>query len=204
MDKKQHWENVYNTKQFKEVSWYQEVPQQSLDFIRELSVPKSASIIDIGGGDSYLVDHLLKHGFENITVLDISAAAINKAKLRLGANASKVKWIVADVTALCNDDKYDFWHDRAAFHFLTSEDEINNYITVAHQHLNESGKLVIGTFSTEGPNKCSGLPVKQYSESTLQMVLKKWFHKIKCIATDHLTPFNTLQHFLFCSFQKAT
>ncbi len=202
MNKKQHWENVYNTKQFTELSWYQQVPQESLDFVKEFSLPLTASIIDIGGGDSYFVDHLLTAGYKNITVLDISAAAIHKSQLRLGAKATSVNWIISDVTELDIDKKFDYWHDRAAFHFLTAAEEINNYLYVARKHLTQSGKMVIGTFSLEGPYKCSGLPVKQYSETGLQQALKKWFKKIRCIASEHITPFNTLQHFLFCSFQK--
>ncbi len=204
MNRKQYWQQIYSTKQFTEVSWYQEVPRDSLDFVKQLGVSKTAAVIDIGGGDSYFVDHLLAEGYENITVLDISDAAINRARLRLGTAAVKVNWIVSDVTELDTVKKFDFWHDRAAFHFLTKQEEINGYLTVAHKHLNPSGKMVIGTFSDKGPDTCSGLPVKQYSESTLQRTLEKWFAKIHCIRAEHLTPFNTLQQFLFCSFQKLT
>ncbi len=202
MPLKEHWEKVYNTKKITEVSWYQATPRVSLDFITELNIPKDAAIIDVGGGDSYFVDHLLKLGYTDITVLDISEAAINRAKERLGREAEKINWIIADVINLSIDKKFDFWHDRAAFHFLTTENEVQKYLSVAEKHISEKGKMVIGTFSTTGPEKCSGLPVKQYSESTLSDQLKKWFRKIKCITEDHITPFNTVQNFLFCSFNK--
>ena len=202
MSYKSHWEKIYATKRQDEVSWYQPTPRVSLDFITELNIPKDASIIDIGGGDSYLVDNLLTAGFTNITVLDISGAAINKAKQRLGKKAEKINWIVSDINDLFVDKKFDCWHDRAAFHFLTTEDQIQKYLTIAQDHISKNGRMIIGTFSTAGPEKCSGLPIKQYSEQTLSGVLKNWFEKIKCITTDHITPFNTIQNFLFCSFKK--
>ena len=163
---------------------------------------KDAAIIDVGGGDSFFVDHLLDAGFINITVLDISDDAINKAKQRLGPKAGLVNWIVSDITEFVPFRKYDFWHDRAVFHFLTTKEKINKYFAVANKALPASGKMVIGTFSDKGPKSCSGLQVKQYSESALTTLIRKWFQKIKCIQTDHLTPLNTIQNFLFCSFKK--
>jgi ubiquinone/menaquinone biosynthesis C-methylase UbiE len=202
MSNKEHWEKIYNSKQFSEVSWYQATPKMSLDFLKELHISKDAAIIDVGGGDSYFVDNLLALGYTNITVLDISEAAINRAKKRLGARAGLINWVTSDITNFVPDRVFDFWHDRAAFHFLTSEEEIKNYLAVANQSLSPSGKLVIGTFSNTGPEKCSGLQVKQYSRDSLTSTLDKWFQKIKCIQTDHITPFNTVQNFLFCSFKK--
>ena len=204
MSKKLHWENVFSTKKINEVSWYQQTPQQSLAFVEQLAIPKTAPIIDIGGGDSFFVDHLLQLGYNNITVLDISAEAINKAKQRLGKKAVSVKWIVSDILDFKSNAKFDCWHDRAAFHFLTAPQDIYDYLSIAQQHINTTGKLIIGTFSTEGPEKCSGLPVKQYSENILTETLQKWFKKIKCITTDHITPFKTIQNFLFCSFKKIS
>lgn len=203
MNKQQHWQRVYQTKQLSEVSWYQQVPTESLQFVQQLNVPLSAAIIDIGGGDSFLADYLLQAGYTDITVLDISGDAINRAKKRLGENASKINWIVADVLELQVDKKFDCWHDRAAFHFFTTDNEIEQYISTANKHLSDSGKLIMGTFSENGPDKCSGLPVKQYSENNLAKILKQWFTKIKCIHTAHLTPFNIMQQFLFCSFKKS-
>ncbi len=202
MDLKSHWEKVYKSKRLDEVSWYQPAPHQSLDFITELAIPPSASIIDVGGGDSLLTDHLLARGYTDITVLDISEAAINRAKLRLGKNSDKINWIVSDINNLNTNKKFDCWHDRAAFHFLTTEAEVEKYLSVAQNHIAENGRMVIGTFSTDGPEKCSGLPVRQYSEQSLTILLKSWFEKIKCITADHITPFNTVQNFLFCSFRK--
>ena len=202
MNKKQHWEKVFTTKQVDKVSWYQQTPQQSLDFVQQLALPKTAAIIDIGGGDSFFVDHLLQMGYNNITVLDISATAINKAKYRLGDKAMSVSWVVSDILEFKSDVQFDCWHDRAAFHFLTNSTEVNNYLSLAQGHIKQNGKLIIGTFSTEGPEKCSGLPVKQYNENILTATLQKWFEKIRCITTDHITPFKTIQNFLFCSFKK--
>ncbi|MEO7307165.1 MAG: class I SAM-dependent methyltransferase [Ferruginibacter sp.] len=200
----EHWEKVYSTKEVNEVSWYQPKPQESLQFFKQLKIARTASVIDIGGGDSFLVDHLLEFGYTDITVLDISETAINKAKSRLGKKAGKVNWIVADVLTFKSDIKFDCWHDRATFHFLTTADEVESYLSIAQQHIKSSGKLIIGTFSTAGPEKCSGLPVKQYNEKLLTNTLGKWFSKIKCITTDHITPFKTIQNFLFCSFKKLS
>lgn len=202
MSYKSHWEKIYATKRQDEVSWYQPTPRVSLDFISELNVPKDAAIIDVGGGDSYLVDSLLAAGFTDITILDISEAAINKSKQRLGKKAEKINWLVSDINDLVAYKKFDCWHDRAAFHFLTTAEQIEKYLSVAQKHISKDGRMIIGTFSTSGPEKCSGLPIKQYNEQSLSEVLKKWFEKIKCITTDHITPFNTIQNFLFCSFKN--
>ncbi len=201
-DRKKHWETIYQTKELKEVSWFQPTPETSLDFFRQFEVPRTAKVIDIGGGDSFLVDHLLQLGYEDISVLDISAAAVERAKKRLGEKAKQVKWIVADAATFEPQEKYDFWHDRAAFHFLTDEQEISNYLETAEKHIHPSGVLVIGTFSEDGPKKCSGIEIKQYSESSMTNRLKHLFEKIKCITVDHTTPSNTIQNFVFCGFRK--
>lgn len=202
-DRKKHWEHVYKSKQLDEVSWYEPTPETSLNFINEFNIPTNAKIIDIGGGDSFLVDYLLNKGFEEITVLDISEAAIARAKKRLGNKAEKVKWIVADASKFHPTDQYDFWHDRAAFHFLTNEEDISNYLETAQQSIKPTGVMVIGTFSEQGPTKCSGIEIQQYSEKTMPNRLKGFFEKIKCITIDHKTPFNTIQNFVFCSFKKV-
>ena len=201
-DRKKHWENIYQTKELKDVSWFQPTPETSLDFFNQFNVPTTAKVIDIGGGDSFLVDHLLDLGYQDISVLDISAAAIDRAKQRLGEKAKNVKWIVADAATFKPTEKYDFWHDRAAFHFLTDEQEISNYLQTAQANINQSGILVIGTFSEQGPKKCSGIEIKQYSETTMTDQLKNLFEKIKCVTVDHETPFDTIQNFVFCSFRK--
>ncbi len=201
-DRKQHWEKIYKTKSLNEVSWFQPKPETSLDFFQQLKVPLTAKIIDIGGGDSFLVDHLLALGYQDLTVLDISATAIDKARQRLGAAADKVKWITADAANFIPTEQYDCWHDRAAFHFLTDEQEISDYLQTAHDHISPSGVMVIGTFSELGPTKCSGIAIRQYSEKTMTDRVKKLFEKISCLTVDHKTPFDTIQNFVFCSFRK--
>lgn len=198
--RKEHWEKVYSTKQSNEVSWTQEIPKTSLDFFHSFNLPKSAKIIDIGGGDSNLVDYLLNEGYENISVLDISETAINKAKQRLGEKAVNVNWIVSDVTEFIPVSNYDCWHDRATFHFLTSPEDMKTYLETARKAVN--GYMVIGTFSDKGPKKCSMLDVHQYTEEELQQQLSDGFIKLKCLTEDHKTPFNTIQNFLFCSFKR--
>lgn len=195
-----HWDNIYAHKQPNEMSWTEELPSTSLKFIHELGLSKDASIIDIGGGDSKLADSLLQEGYTDITVLDISKKAIERAKQRLGGDAEKVKWIVSDVTEFKPERRYDCWHDRAAFHFLTLSSEIDKYLDIA----SDAVKLfmVIGTFSDKGPTKCSTLNVRQYTEEELQKQLQAEFDKIRCITEDHFTPFQTSQNFLFCSFKK--
>ena len=200
MNRKNHWETVYQTKSPEQVSWTQEVPQTSLAFISSFGVAKDAHIIDVGGGDSKLVDHLLEQGFENITVLDISEKALEKAKSRLGDKAKKVNWIVSDITEFVPNMAFDIWHDRATFHFLITTEQVSKYMEIARKSVN--GFMTIGTFSETGPTKCSGLDIKQYTEQTLTDELKNGFDKIRCITEDHTTPFNTTQNFLFCSFKR--
>jgi len=202
MDQKEHWEKIYATKQPTDVSWFQVYPKTSMEFVAAFDLKKEAAIIDVGGGDSNFVDSLLEKGFTNITVLDISANAIERAKKRLGEKADLVKWIVSDVTDFIPPEQYDFWHDRAAFHFLTSEELTDKYVSIAEKGIAEKGFLVLGTFSESGPKKCSALDIHQYSEKSLSYKFEKEFNRIKCIKEDHTTPFNTTQNFLFCSFQK--
>ena len=200
LNKKQHWETVYETKSPDQVSWTQEVPKTSLGLIHSFGMDKTARIIDIGGGDSKLVDFLLDAGYKDITVLDISEKAIDRAKERLGDRAEKVNWIVSDVTEFAPDTSYDIWHDRAAFHFLTSPGQVAKYSETVRKAV--TGFVIIGTFSTNGPTKCSGLEIKQYSEETLTSEFDNDFSKMQCITEDHITPFNTTQNFLFCSFKR--
>lgn len=199
VDRKQHWETVYKTKTSNEVSWTQEKPATSLNFIRSINLDKNAEIIDVGGGDSKLVDFLLDEGYTNITVLDISKKALEKAQNRLGEKASKVTWIVSDITQFQPKTTYDLWHDRATFHFLTTAEELANYTEITNKYV--AKYLFIGTFSTKGPKKCSGLEISQYDENKLSSVFNR-FKKLNCKTEDHQTPFNTIQNFQFCSFEK--
>lgn len=203
IDRKNHWETIYQTKQLNEVSWFQPTPETSLSFFKTLNIPTAAKIIDIGGGDSFLVDHLLDLGFEDITVLDISKTALERAKNRLGNRANKVKWVVADAATFKPTEQYDFWHDRAAFHFLTNDDEVANYVKTVSQAIAPNGYLIIGTFSEQGPKKCSGIDIKQYSENSLSQLFYTGFKKLNCFTVEHQTPFNTVQQFVFCSFKKV-
>jgi ubiquinone/menaquinone biosynthesis C-methylase UbiE len=201
-NRKQHWESIYQTRQLTEVSWYQPTPEISLELIQQFNVPLNAKIIDVGGGDSFLVDHLLNLGYLNITVLDISEAAIKRAKKRLGDRSKTVKWIIADAATFEPEETYDLWHDRAAFHFLTDEKEIESYQETASNFISTTGILLIGTFSDHGPKKCSGLVIRQYSEKSLSECFGSAFNKIKCFTTDHKTPSGSVQNFIFCSFRK--
>lgn len=200
---KNHWDTVYETKTPGQRSWTQEIPETSLDFIHSFGLPKTAKIIDIGGGDSRLVDFLLQEGFENITVLDISDKALEKAKTRLGDSAQKVNWIVSDIAEFQPDTMYDLWHDRATFHFLTLEEQVKKYVQVCGGHVAAGGYLMLATFSEKGPKKCSGLEVKQYSQTTMSTRFEKRFERIKCIEENHFTPAKTSQQFLFCSFRRS-
>ena len=199
---KQHWENVFATKDETEVSWFQPYPKTSMEFLELFQLPVTANIIDIGGGDSHLVDALLDKGYQNIWVLDISATALEKAKQRLGEKAKQVHWIVTDITEFVPPVQFDFWHDRAAFHFLTNEEAVNKYVSIAESGIKENGYLVLGTFSENGQTKCSGLEIQQYNETSMSKRFEVAFNRIKCITENHPTPFNTVQNFLFCSFQK--
>jgi len=202
MERKEHWENVFSTKTEKEVSWYQQYPQTSMDFITALHLPLDAKIIDIGGGDSYLMDALLDLGYTNLTLLDISAKAIERIKSRLGEKASKVNFIVSDILDFKPTEQYDFWHDRACFHFLTLANDVEKYSAIVSQAIANEGKLFIGTFSDNGPKKCSGLEITQYNMESLRLVFVKDFELIGCFTEEHLTPFDTIQNFLFCGFKK--
>lgn len=201
-NRKKHWEDIYLTKSQNKFGWFQPVPKTSLELFQKFQLPISAKIIDIGGGDGFFVDNLLSLGYEDITVLDISEAAIERAKIRLGENAKNVKWIIADISTYEPTEKYDFWHDRAAFHFLTQEGEVAHYVKIINQSINNEGVFVIGTFSENGPKKCSGIEIQQYSEESLSNLFMDNFQRINCFNIDHITPFETCQNFIFCSFKK--
>jgi len=199
---KSHWENVFATKNPNEVSWTQKYPKTAMTYLENLNLSKTANIIDIGGGDSNLVDVLLEKGFQNIWVLDISEFALERAKKRLGDKADLVHWIVADITEFKPEVKFDFWHDRAVFHFLTSEASIDKYKTTIENAVNKEGNFLLGTFSEKGPLKCSGLEIKQYSENSMKQTFSESFEAVKCFTENHTTPFDTVQNFQFCGFKK--
>lgn len=201
ISRKEHWENIYSTKALNEVSWYQPTPETSLSITKEINIDKDAAIIDVGGGDSFLVDHLLKAGYTNITVLDISEKAIERAKTRLGNDAKKVKWIYADAAKFNPEQQYDLWHDRAAFHFLNESSEIEHYVNAVHNNLSENGNLVIGTFAKDGPLKCSGISISQYNAEDLDNTFTELTLK-ESYKVAHPTPFDTIQNFTFCWFRK--
>jgi 2-polyprenyl-3-methyl-5-hydroxy-6-metoxy-1,4-benzoquinol methylase len=201
MDNNQaHWENVYQHKQPHEVSWTQALPGTSLRLICEAVPNKDAAIIDMGGGDSNLVDHLLREGYTNLTVADISAKALERAQQRLGDQAAQVQWIVADAANFTPPQVYDCWHDRAVFHFLTSAEAIEAYTRTVNQFV--SGHLVLGTFSENGPLKCSGLEIRRYSQEQLTAAFSADFVRLECFHETHTTPFQTQQEFTFCHFRK--
>ncbi|EMY3482088.1 class I SAM-dependent methyltransferase [Flavobacterium psychrophilum] len=201
-NKKAHWENVFTTKTETEVSWFQEKPETSLNFVKEFNLQKNAKIIDIGAGDSHFIDALLDLGFTNLYLLDISAKAIVRIQERLGEKSKNVTFIVSDILDFHSEILFDFWHDRASFHFLTAEDQIRKYAQIVSQSIAKKGKLVIGTFSENGPKKCSGLDIMQYSENKMNAIFEEHFEKINCFTEDHKTPFSTIQNFIFCSFNK--
>jgi 2-polyprenyl-3-methyl-5-hydroxy-6-metoxy-1,4-benzoquinol methylase len=201
MDKQAHWEQIYQTKSLQEVSWYQPKPETSLSLIHQWNTAKDAAIIDVGGGDSLLADYLIEDGFTNITVMDISESALLRAKKRLGNKAKLIKWVVADATNFSPTEQYDVWHDRAAFHFLTQEADIKNYIQTVQTAIRPNGVLILGTFSTSGPKKCSGIDIKQYDETSMKSLFEPFFAPLDCFTIDHTTPAGNIQNFIFCSFR---
>ncbi|KAF0238584.1 MAG: hypothetical protein FD181_956 [Prolixibacteraceae bacterium] len=201
-NRKIHWETVFKTKDTTKVSWYQPVPETSLKLIEKLKLPKTARIIEVGSGDSYLGDFLLEKGYSEITLLDISEKALDTIQKRLSAKAEKITFIVADVTGFSSSETYDLWHDRAVFHFLAEIRDIQKYVKNVSEKLVSGGYLILGTFSKNGPDMCSGLHVHKYSEAELTGVFEKNFKKIECFSEEHQTPSGTQQNFLFCVFQR--
>lgn len=200
MDNKEHWENIYHTKNPNQVSWTQDTPQTSLELIEATGCSKDAEIIDIGGGDSKLVDHLLARGYNNITVLDISSKALERAQKRLQKQAAQVNWVVSDVLDYAPRQKFDIWHDRAAFHFLTRPEQIKHYIKTVNTAV--KGHFITGTFSHHGPKKCSGLDIEQYNSDELNALFGENFVQEQCLTDTHITPFDTSQEFQFCRFKR--
>ena len=197
MSTKSHWEKIYSEKSPQEVSWTQEIPETSIEFFNEFKLSKTSPIIDIGGGESKFVDFLLAEGYQNISVLDISENALKRAKDRLGEKSKNIEWIVCDINDFNPKKKYALWHDRAVFHFLTSNVEINRYVEKVKLN---SENFIVGTFSTSGPKKCSGLEITQYDKNLLSKLFEESMAIKKAEYINHITPFETTQNFIFCSF----
>jgi len=197
-----HWENVYQTKGERDVSWFQESPAISLDLIRATGVKAGGSIIDIGGGASRLVDALLDAGFEAVTILDLSEKALATSKTRLGERSAKVKWVAADVTVWQPSEIYDVWHDRAAFHFLTNPNDRVAYAQRALRAVRPGGHVIIGTFAPDGPERCSGLPVARHDAASLSETLGPSFELVESRNHGHQTPTGTIQKFQFSRFRR--
>jgi SAM-dependent methyltransferase len=197
-----HWENVYSTKGEREVSWFQENPAPSLALMAAIGVVPSSAIIDIGGGASRLVDYLIEDGFRDVTVLDLAAAALEAARVRLGKRADKAHWLVADATTWQPPRAYDVWHDRAAFHFLTEARDRDAYLARLKQALKIGGHAIIATFALDGPEKCSGLPVERYDAARLGQTLGPGFKLLRSQRNDHATPWGSHQRFQFSVFQR--
>lgn len=204
MEAKAHWEKIYRTKSLTEVSWYQSRPQISLDLIQRTGVDENAPIIDVGGGASILIDHLLDNGYRDLTVLDISFAALDLARARLGQRATMVKWIEADVTNVeLRHQHYQVWHDRAVLHFLTDEGARARYVNVVRAAVRPGGHVIVATFAEDGPARCSGLEVVRYSPTRLHEVFGSDFVLEDSTREVHQTPFGTEQEFVYCHFRKA-
>ena len=206
VSRKSHWENVYATKGEREVSWFQENPAPSLELIALAGLSADASIIDIGGGASRLVDALVERNIGQITVLDLSAAALDAAKerlkKRLGGKAADVKWVVADVTTWEPTQTYDLWHDRAAFHFLTDPADQSAYVGRLKKAVKRGGHVIIGSFALDGPERCSGLPIVRYDAASLSAILGSDFKLIDARRHDHTTPWGAVQRFQFSTFRR--
>ncbi len=202
-NRKDHWENVYSDKKATEVSWYQQYPECSLNLIQATGIEKSESIIDIGGGASTLVDFLLSSDYQNISVLDISAHAIDQAKHRLAERGAKVNWIEQDITSFVAEQSYDVWHDRAVFHFLTEADDRSKYVKAISNSLRPGAHAIIATFNLDGPEKCSGLEIVRYSTETLLEIFSENFKLIETKTEEHKTPGGKSQSFVYCCFERV-
>jgi SAM-dependent methyltransferase len=199
MDAKTHWENVYTTREPERLSWYRAHLERSLALIERAAPSRSASIIDIGGGESTFVDDLLSRGYENIAVLDVSETALDVTKKRLGPVAERIHWIVADITqARLEPSAYDVWHDRAVFHFLTSIEQRAAYVREVTRAVRPGGHVIVSTFGPEGPTKCSGLEVMRYNAESLHGEFGARFRLVESSKELHQTPFGTTQQFLYC------
>lgn len=204
MQTREHWENVYTAKATDSVSWFQEHAETSLHLIKATHAKKNAPIIDVGGGASTLVDDLLANGYSELSVLDLSGAALEVSKARLGSASENVNWFEADITKInFSENEFDIWHDRAVFHFLTAPEDRLAYIKTVVRSVKPKGHVIIATFAEDGPAKCSGLPVMRYSAESLQTEFGDSFLLKSQLDEIHRTPFGTTQSFIYCHFEKA-
>ena len=201
-DLKSHWENIYSSKKEDGVSWFQEHPKTSIDLIEKYSTDKSISIIDIGSGRSKILKNLIENEYDDLTYLDISREACSKSKISLGNKQDLVEWHVVNVLDFNTEKNFSIWHDRAVFHFLISKEDVERYKQVALKNIVHGGYLILGTFSQNGPEKCSGLNVSRYSPELLKKIFNPEFKMIESFTIDHKTPFDTNQNFLFSIFKK--
>ncbi|MBK8147953.1 MAG: class I SAM-dependent methyltransferase [Acidobacteria bacterium] len=203
MNRKSHWENVYQTKDDRQVSWYLEHLGNSMQLILDSGVGKDAAIIDVGGGSSTLADDLLATGFSDVSVLDISAAALARSRARLGVRSGVVDWIEADITkASLPENRYDIWHDRAVFHFLTDPDDRRAYVELVKRSVKPGGHAIVASFGLSGPKKCSGLDVVRYSHESMHSEFGVEFQLAGTYTETHETPFGTTQDFIYCYCQR--
>jgi len=205
MDRKQHWEKVYTTKETDAVSWFQEHADMSVRLIHSTGLGKYAAIIDVGGGASRLVDDLVAEGYTDLTVLDLSLAAINFAKQRLGKYTEVVHWIEGDITQTeFPISRFDIWHDRAVFHFLTDPDERKAYVEQVMRAVRPGGHVIVATFAEDGPEKCSGLPVMRYQPDSLHAEFGNSFLLVDHKKESHHTPSGIVQQFVYCYCRKSS
>jgi len=205
MQSKEHWERVYSTKAASGVSWFQDHARQSVQLIGQTGVASHAGIIDVGGGASTLVDDLLEEGHTSITVLDLSEAALAASKSRLGPRAVDVSWLIGDITRVeLPRHAYEVWHDRAVFHFLTTREERESYVSAVLRAVKPGGHVIVATFAEDGPEKCSGLPVMRYSADGLHAEFGAPFRLLRQESEEHHTPFGTVQKFIYCLCRKET
>lgn len=202
-DRKSHWQRVYATRAETEVSWFEADPAPSLEALERAGANRRSAVIDVGGGASRLIDRLIQDGYEDITVLDVSAAAIAAAKARLGDAAEQARWLVADATAWTPERTYDIWHDRAAFHFLTDPADRAAYVERLIQALRPAGYAIIATFAPDGPERCSGLPIVRHDGQSLAAALGPAFELVETRRRDHVTPSGAIQRFQFSIFRRV-
>ncbi len=202
MDRKAHWETVYTTRAAHEVGWFQPRPETSLQLIARAGTGRNEAIIDVGGGASLLVDRLLDAGYADVSVLDISAAAVDVACRRLGGWANRVHWLVEDAAKFEPLRQYALWHDRAVFHFLTDPAERAAYVMVAMKAVRPGGSLIVATFGLQGPEQCSGLPVVRYAPSDLDGQFSAGFERVESVEEIHTTPGGAAQQFVYCRFVR--